>query len=67
MTTDIEDQLTASMRQEVDGVALTTDVLVGAAVLAAGASLYLTLRERPRAPPATVRITGASATLTLSF
>lgn len=54
-------------RSLVNGLALTTDILIGTAVVAAGVSVYLTLREKPSSSTPRVTATGRSVALSMGF
>jgi hypothetical protein len=54
-------------RDLVSALALTTDILAGAALVAGGISLYLTLREKPKPDAPQLRAHGAGAVFTVGF
>lgn len=51
----------------VQGLALTTDILIGGALVAGGVSTYLTLREKPKPGAPRVRVQGAGASFEVGF
>jgi tetratricopeptide (TPR) repeat protein len=54
-------------RDRVSALALTTDILAATAIVAAGVSLYLTLRDKPKPDAPQVRVQGAGAVFSVGF
>jgi PEGA domain len=54
-------------RDLVGALAVTTDILAGAALVAGGISLYLTLRDRPKPDAPQVRVHASGALFTMGF
>jgi tetratricopeptide (TPR) repeat protein len=54
-------------RSLLQGLALTTDILIGATLVAGGVSTYLTLREKPKPGAPRVRVQGLGASFEVGF